>query len=30
VLVTHDSRLAARMDRTMTLHNGVLQENVRV
>jgi lipoprotein-releasing system ATP-binding protein len=30
VLVTHDSRLAARMDRTLTLHNGVLQENARV
>jgi lipoprotein-releasing system ATP-binding protein len=30
VLVTHDSRLAARMDRTLTLHNGVLQENAGV
>jgi lipoprotein-releasing system ATP-binding protein len=27
VLVTHDPRLAARMDRTLVLHNGVLQEN---
>lgn len=26
VLVTHDTRLAARMDRTLVLHNGVLQE----
>jgi lipoprotein-releasing system ATP-binding protein len=26
VLVTHDPRLAARMDRTLVLHNGVLQE----
>ncbi|MGN6327473.1 MAG: lipoprotein-releasing ABC transporter ATP-binding protein LolD [Rhodanobacter sp.] len=26
VLVTHDPRLAARMDRTLELHNGVLQE----
>jgi lipoprotein-releasing system ATP-binding protein len=26
ILVTHDTRLAARMDRTMVLHNGVLQE----
>jgi len=26
VLVTHDARLAARMDRTLVLHNGVLQE----
>lgn len=28
ILVTHDSRLAARMDRTLELHNGVLQEKV--
>jgi lipoprotein-releasing system ATP-binding protein len=27
ILVTHDTRLAARMDRTLVLHNGVLQEN---
>jgi lipoprotein-releasing system ATP-binding protein len=26
ILVTHDTRLAARMDRTMVLHHGVLQE----
>ena len=26
VLVTHDTRLAARMDRTLELHNGVLRE----
>ncbi len=26
VLVTHDTRLAARMDRTLVLHNGVLVE----
>lgn len=26
VLVTHDTRFAARMDRTLTLHNGVLEE----
>jgi lipoprotein-releasing system ATP-binding protein len=26
VLVTHDPRLAARMDRTLVLHNGELQE----
>ena len=26
VLVTHDTRLAARMDRTLVLHNGMLQE----
>ena len=26
VLVTHDTRLAARMDRTLVLHNGVLRE----
>jgi lipoprotein-releasing system ATP-binding protein len=25
ILVTHDTRLAARMDRTLVLHNGVLQ-----
>ncbi|MDE2157218.1 MAG: lipoprotein-releasing ABC transporter ATP-binding protein LolD [Xanthomonadaceae bacterium] len=29
ILVTHDTRLAARMDRTLVLHNGVLQENAR-
>ena len=29
VLVTHDTRLAARMDRTLLLHNGVLQEQPR-
>ncbi|WP_240732324.1 MULTISPECIES: lipoprotein-releasing ABC transporter ATP-binding protein LolD [Dyella] len=29
ILVTHDSRLAARMDRTLELHNGVLQEKPR-
>ncbi|WP_049622571.1 lipoprotein-releasing ABC transporter ATP-binding protein LolD [Frateuria defendens] len=29
ILVTHDSRLAARMDRTLVLHNGVLQEPSR-
>ena len=29
VLVTHDTRLAARMDRTLALHNGVLQDNPR-
>jgi lipoprotein-releasing system ATP-binding protein len=28
ILVTHDSRLAARMDRTLELHNGVLSERV--
>lgn len=28
ILVTHDSRLAARMDRTLELHNGVLIEKV--
>lgn len=27
ILVTHDTRLAARMDRTLVLHNGVLQES---
>ena len=27
ILVTHDTRLAAKMDRTLVLHNGVLQEN---
>jgi lipoprotein-releasing system ATP-binding protein len=26
ILVTHDSRLAARMDRTLELHNGELRE----
>ena len=26
ILVTHDNRLAARMDRTLELHNGVLME----
>ena len=26
IVVTHDMRLAARMDRTLALHNGVLQE----
>ena len=26
ILVTHDTHLAARMDRTLVLHNGVLQE----
>ena len=26
ILVTHDTRLAARMDRTLVLHNGALQE----
>jgi lipoprotein-releasing system ATP-binding protein len=29
ILVTHDTRLAARMDRTLVLHNGVLQESPR-
>lgn len=29
ILVTHDHRLAAKMDRTLELHNGVLQERVR-
>ncbi|MEO8809067.1 MAG: ATP-binding cassette domain-containing protein, partial [Rhodanobacter sp.] len=27
ILVTHDVRLAAKMDRTMVLHNGVLRES---
>jgi lipoprotein-releasing system ATP-binding protein len=27
ILVTHDTHLAGRMDRTLVLHNGVLQEN---
>ncbi len=27
ILVTHDTRLAARMDRTLVLHNGMLQES---
>lgn len=27
ILVTHDTRLAARMDRTLVLHNGTLQES---
>ena len=30
ILVTHDTRLAARMDRTLVLHNGVLQEPASV
>ena len=29
ILVTHDNRLAARMDRTLELHNGVLMEKMR-
>ena len=29
ILVTHDNRLAARMDRTLVLHNGVLQEQLK-
>ncbi len=29
ILVTHDHRLAARMDRTLVLHGGVLREAVR-
>lgn len=29
VLVTHDTRLAARMDRTLVLHEGMLREQVR-
>ncbi|MFC4526464.1 lipoprotein-releasing ABC transporter ATP-binding protein LolD [Dyella halodurans] len=28
ILVTHDNRLAARMDRTLELHNGVLIEKI--
>ncbi|WP_430389422.1 lipoprotein-releasing ABC transporter ATP-binding protein LolD [Dyella sp. 20L07] len=28
ILVTHDNRLAARMDRTLELHNGVLVEKI--
>ena len=28
ILVTHDTRLAARMDRTLVLHNGRLQESL--
>src|SRR5690242_2449213 len=28
ILVTHDHRLAAKMDRTLELHNGMLQEKV--
>ena len=28
ILVTHDNRLAARMDRTLELHNGVLMDKV--
>jgi lipoprotein-releasing system ATP-binding protein len=27
ILVTHDTHLAGRMDRTLVLHNGVLQES---
>ena len=30
ILVTHDTRLAARMDRTLVLHNGVLQESSKL
>jgi len=30
ILVTHDTRLAARMDRTLVLHNGVLQDTAQV
>jgi len=30
ILVTHDHRLAAKMDRTLELHNGQLQERVPV
>jgi lipoprotein-releasing system ATP-binding protein len=30
ILVTHDTRLAAKMDRTLVLHNGVLQESQKV
>lgn len=29
VLVTHDPHLAAKMDRTLVLHNGVLQESLK-
>jgi lipoprotein-releasing system ATP-binding protein len=29
ILVTHDHRLAAKMDRTLELHNGVLQQKAR-
>jgi lipoprotein-releasing system ATP-binding protein len=29
ILVTHDHRLAAKMDRTLELHNGMLQERPR-
>jgi lipoprotein-releasing system ATP-binding protein len=29
ILVTHDHRLAAKMDRTLELHNGVLQQKDR-
>ncbi|MBD8879491.1 MULTISPECIES: lipoprotein-releasing ABC transporter ATP-binding protein LolD [Rhodanobacter] len=29
ILVTHDTRLAARMDRTLVLHEGVLREQAR-
>jgi lipoprotein-releasing system ATP-binding protein len=28
ILVTHDNRLAARMDRTLELHNGALIEKI--
>jgi lipoprotein-releasing system ATP-binding protein len=28
ILVTHDPHLAARMDRTLELHNGALREHV--
>jgi lipoprotein-releasing system ATP-binding protein len=28
ILVTHDPHLAAKMDRTLVLHNGVLQDAV--
>jgi lipoprotein-releasing system ATP-binding protein len=27
ILVTHDPRLAGKMDRTLVLHNGALQES---
>jgi lipoprotein-releasing system ATP-binding protein len=30
ILVTHDHRLAAKMDRTLELHNGQLQERARL